>query len=242
MSRRDFSFEEQRWKGLSVRRLILPLGFGIIGIVILVSLGNWQMRRLAWKEDILAQIDARIAAAPVAVPSRIDPEVDRFLSVTAEGLISNQELHVLASSKATGAIYRVISAFEMNDGRRVLLDRGWIKPDQKDTPRDEVIAGIEGNLHWPDEIDSYTPENDLAANIWFARDVDAMADALNAAPILIAARKTSETNPTVTPLPVNSAGIPNDHLNYAVTWYGLALVWLVMTLYYLRRMRAKHKV
>ncbi|MGR3839403.1 MAG: SURF1 family cytochrome oxidase biogenesis protein, partial [Cognatishimia sp.] len=62
------------------------------------------------------------------------------------------------------------------------------------------------------------------------------------APILVVLSKTSETDPAVTPMPVTSAGIPNDHLNYAVTWYGLALVWLVMTLYYLRRMRAKHKV
>jgi surfeit locus 1 family protein len=229
-------------KGLAVRRLILPLGFGIIGVVILVSLGNWQVRRLAWKEEILAQIDARIAAAPVAVPSNLDPDADRFLAVTAQGLVTDQELHVLASSKATGAIYRVIAAFEMEDGRRVLLDRGWIKPEEKAAARDEVVAEIEGNLHWPDETDSYTPENDLNANIWFARDVDKMAASLNTAPILIVARKTSETNPPVTPLPVTSTGIPNDHLNYAVTWYGLALVWLVMTLYYLRRTRAKHKV
>ena len=229
-------------KGLDVRRLILPLGFGIIGIVILVSLGNWQMRRLEWKEDILAQIDARIAADPVALPEDIDPDADRYLAVTAEGRMTTEELHVYASSKATGAIYRVVAAFELADGRRIMVDRGWIKPEDKASARDELDVRVEGNLHWPEERDSYTPENDLAANIWFARDVDAMAAALNTAPILIVARKTSQINPAVTPLPVTRTGIPNDHLNYAVTWYGLALVWLAMTLYYLRRMRAKHKV
>ena len=220
-----------------MRRYILPLGFGLIGIIILVSLGNWQVRRLGWKQEVLAQIDARIDAVPVAVPVDFDPEADRYLSVRATGLITNEELHVLASSKQTGAIYRVISAFEMSDGRRVMLDRGWIKPEEKATARDEVEAMVIGNLHWPQEIDSYTPENDIAGNIWFARDVDTMAAALKTAPILIVARETSETGQSVTPMPVTSTGIPNDHLQYAVTWYGLALVWLAMTLYYLRRMR-----
>ena len=209
---------------------------------ILVSLGNWQVQRLAWKQEILAEIDGRIAAAPIEIPKAVSEENDRFLSVRGEGRILDEELHVLASSKQTGAIYRVISPFEMSDGRRIMVDRGWIKPDQKDTPRVAMFAEIEGNLHWPQEIDSYTPENDVAGNIWFARDVPQMAEALNAAPILVVLSKTSETDPAVTPMPVTSAGIPNDHLNYAVTWYGLALVWLVMTLYYLRRMRAKHKV
>ncbi|WP_370230439.1 SURF1 family protein [Cognatishimia sp.] len=225
-----------------MQRLILPLGFGIIGIVILVSLGNWQMRRLAWKEDILAQIDARIAAETVPLPEVLDPEADRFLAVQVDGQMTTDELHVYASTKTTGAIYRVIAAFETTDGRRILVDRGWIKPEFKDSPRAASDVVIEGNLHWPEERDSYTPENDLAGNIWFARDVEAMAAALNTAPILVVARETSQTNPAVTPLPVTSTGIPNDHLNYAVTWYGLALVWLAMTLYYLRRMRAKHKV
>ena len=225
-----------------MRRLILPISFGLIGIVILVSLGHWQVQRLAWKQEILAEIDGRIAAAPIEIPTAVSEENDRFLSVRGEGRILDEELHVLASSKQTGAIYRVISPFEMSDGRRIMVDRGWIKPDQKDTPRVAMFAEIEGNLHWPKEIDSYTPENDVAGNIWFARDVPQMAEALNAAPILVVLSKTSETDPAVTPMPVTSAGIPNDHLNYAVTWYGLALVWLVMTLYYLRRMRAKHKV
>jgi surfeit locus 1 family protein len=225
-----------------MRRLILPISFGLIGIVILVSLGNWQVQRLAWKQEILAEIDGRIAAAPIEIPTEVSEENDRFLSVRGEGRILDEELHVLASSKQTGAIYRVISPFEMSDGRRIMVDRGWIKPDQKDTPREATFAEIEGNLHWPQEIDSYTPENDVAGNIWFARDVPQMAEALNAVPILVVLSKTSETDPAVTPMPVTSAGIPNDHLNYAVTWYGLALVWLVMTLYYLRRMRAKHKV
>ena len=225
-----------------MRRLILPLFFGIVGTAILLWLGTWQVQRLAWKESVLAEIDARFGAEPVELPRLPDPEQDRFLPVRATGLITDQELHVLASSRDTGAVYRIISAFETTDGRRVLLDRGWVRTPQKDATRPPVEAEVTGNLHWPDEIDSYTPENDLSKNIWFARDVATMAAALKTEEILIVARQTSETNPLVTPMPVTSTGIPNDHLQYAVTWYGLALVWVIMTLYYLRRMRTQKKV
>ena len=224
-----------------VTRYILPLFFGILGTVVLVSLGTWQVQRLTWKTGVLAEIDARIASDPVAVPVQPDPEKDRFLPVTARGTITNEELHVLASTRDVGAVYRVIAAFETEDGRRLLLDRGWIKTPRKNMARAPVEATIEGNLHWPDEIDSYTPENDLAGNIWFARDVDTMAAALATEPVLIVLRTTSENDPPVTPLPLDSAGIPNDHLEYVVTWYGLAIVWVIMTFYYLRRLRKTKK-
>ncbi|MGH1465169.1 MAG: SURF1 family protein [Cognatishimia sp.] len=225
-----------------MRRLILPLTFGILGTAILLSLGSWQVRRLAEKENLLAQIDQQIAAEPVALPMELDSEADKFLAVTAEGQITEDEIHVLASTRDTGAIYRVIAAFETTEGRRILLDRGWVYPPDKDTKRPAVKTIVQGNLHWPQEVDSYTPENDMKANIWFARDVPTLAKELNTEEVLIVVRSTTEKDTLVTPLPVASAGIPNDHLQYAVTWYGLAAVWVMMTLYYLRRMRKQQKV
>jgi surfeit locus 1 family protein len=224
-----------------VRRLFLPLFFGIVGTAILLWLGTWQVQRLAWKEGVLAEINARISDAPVAVPGNPDPETDRYLPVFANGLITSDEIHVLASSKQTGAIYRVVAAFETG-GRRLMVDRGWIKPEQKNATRDAFEARVIGNLHWPDEIDSYTPQPDVEGNIWFARDVVAMAQTLGTEPTLIVLRENTATNADVTPMPVTTSGIPNDHLQYAVTWFGLALVWIVMTLYYLRRMRTREKV
>ena len=220
-----------------MRRFILPLIFGIVGTAILMSLGTWQVRRLQWKEAILAEIDARIIAAPIALPVDPDPVKDRFLPVEATGTITQDEVHVLVSVKKVGPGYRIISAFE-TEGRRILLDRGFIFTPDKDVKRPAVQATIAGNLHWPEEIDSYTPDNDLKNNIWFSRDVDTMAKALKTEPVLLIARTTSEKNPPVSPLPVDSAGIPNDHLQYVVTWYGLAAVWVIMTLYYMWRQRA----
>lgn len=224
-----------------VRRLFLPLFFGILGTAILLWLGTWQVQRLAWKEGVLAEINARISDAPIAIPANPDPEADKYLPVAAKGRITNEEIHVLASSKTTGAIYRVIAVFETED-RRLLVDRGWIKPDQKNAPRAAFETEIIGNLHWPDEIDSYTPEADIDDNIWFARDVSAMAAELGTEPVLLVLRENTKNNTDATPMPVTTSGIPNDHLQYAVTWYGLALVWVIMTVYYLRRMRISKKV
>ena len=218
--------------------MIVPALIGIIGCAILIYLGAWQVQRLSWKESVLAEINARISDDPVPMPSWADPEDDLYLPVQASGIITDEEIHVLVSVKQRGAGYRVISAFE-TDGRRLLLDRGFIPLEAKDTMRTPVEATITGNLHWPNEIDSFTPETDTDRDIWFARDVEAMADALQTEPHLIILRTTSEPIPAADPLPISSAGIPNDHLQYAITWFSLAVIWFVMTLYLLWRIRRR---
>lgn len=222
-------------------RLILPLFFGILGTVVLVSLGTWQVNRLAEKETYLAHIEAEIVAPTQALPDAPKEGLHEFAPVEISGRFTGPEIHMLASAKEVGPIYRIVARFETTDGRAVMVDRGWIKTEDKDKDRGAGQATVVGNLHWPDERDSFTPENDVDGNIWFARDMVQMAEVLNAEPVLIVARKVSENEAGVTPLPVDTVGIPNDHLGYAVTWYGLAIVWVAMTLYYLRRMRKTKK-
>ena len=232
-----FSFS----RDVLLTRLILPLVFGIVGTAILVSLGNWQVRRLAEKEAFLSAIDARIGDTPVPISASPDPQADKFLAVTATGTVTNEELHFLVSVKQVGAGYRIVAAFETDDGRRIMVDRGFVPTPDKTSFRYTGPATVTGNLHWPDERDSYTPENDVAGNIWFAREVPLMAEALQTEPILLIVRETSVNDTGVSPLPLDSSGIPNDHLEYVVTWYGLAIVWVAMTLYYLRRTRKTKK-
>ncbi|MGJ8586052.1 MAG: SURF1 family protein [Marinosulfonomonas sp.] len=216
------------------RQMAGPLIVGIIGVAILLSLGKWQLDRLAWKQGILADITARIEQAPVDLPANPDPERDAYLSVVATGVIGTREIQVLASRKQKGAGYRVIAPFTVGD-RTVLLDRGFIPLEAKDTPRGGDTVTVTGNLHWPDEVDSYTAEPDRTRNIWFARDVDAMAAELQTEPVLIIAR--SDTGNGTEPFPVAIAGIPNDHLQYAITWFSLALVWFGMTVFLLWRIK-----
>lgn len=219
------------------RRMIVPLLIGLLGGAILIALGLWQMQRLAWKEGVLAQIDARIADAPVALPATPDPQADRYLPVTATGRFTGEHLDVLVSRKQIGPGLRVVEVLETQEGRRVLVDRGFVPQDDRAAPRLSGPATVEGNLHWPEEVDSFTPPPDTTTGLWFARDVPAMAAALNTEPLLIVAR--APTGGAIEPMPVDSSGIPNDHLNYAITWFSLAAVWLGMTAYLLWRIRQR---
>ena len=220
-----------------MRRLIVPLLFGLVGAAVLAGLGVWQLQRLAWKDGVLADISARIAADPVPVPAAPDPAADRYLPVRFEGQLAGRPIHVLASRKGLGAGYRVIAPLR-GDGRTLMADLGFIPTDAADRPLPMGPLSVTGNLHWPDEVDGFTPAPDLDANIWFGRDVAAMAAALGAEPVLIVARRVAPGAGTE-PVPVGVEGIPNNHLGYAVQWFGLALVWLGMTLYLLWRIRRR---
>lgn len=218
-----------------MRRLLFPLTVGLIGTAILLGLGIWQMQRLAWKERILADIQGEIAAPPVALPAMPDPTKDRYLPVTVEGRIEGKSLRVLTSLKQLGAGYKVISVLDIN-GRRVLLDRGFLPVEHNvpAAPKGDVV--VAGNLYWPQEEDSYTPKPE--GDLWFARDLPQMAKTLHAEPVLVVASRISPEEKGLELLPVDTAGIPNNHLEYAITWFSLAAIWLGMTGYWVWRNRA----
>ncbi|QXT40941.1 SURF1 family protein [Gymnodinialimonas ceratoperidinii] len=216
------------------RRVISVLIFGLVGAGLLVALGLWQLQRLAWKEAVLAEISARIEAAPVGLPDVFDRDADRYLPVRVEGRFAGDPVRVLVSMQGAGPGYRVITPFE-SAGQRIMVDRGFLAEGvaMPDAPDGEIT--LVGNLHWPDEVDGFTPAPDLGRNIWYARDVDALAAHLSAEPVLVIARELSVSDAPLTPLPVTIEGIPNNHLGYAIQWFGLALVWLGMTAFLLWR-------
>ena len=214
--------------------------FSIAGTAVLGWLGNWQLDRLAWKQTVLEQIDQRIAAPAVPVPLTPVPSADTYLPVFAEGRFGQEYIRVLVSQKRIGAGYRVISAFK-TEGRRILVDRGFIDlSNSSDIQADQAVV-VQGNLHWPDEVDGFTPAPDLEKNIWFARDVRALSEALQTQPILIVASQISPPDQNIKPLEIDSSAIPNDHLQYAVTWFSLAAIWIMMSAAFLWRSRKKKK-
>ena len=218
-------------------RFFLPLMFGIVGTVILVSLGIWQLQRLQWKEAILTEIDVRMLSAPIALPDTPTEENHEYVPVEVSGRFTDREINVLVSVKGVGPGFRVVTEFETDDGRRILVDRGFIREREKALARPPVSAVVTGTLLWPDEVDGFTPDPDLTSNIWFARDLPEMAKSLETDNVLVVARRTTETDSPVTPMPVDSAGIPNNHLQYVVTWFGLAVIWVLMTGYFFWRQR-----
>lgn len=225
-----------------MRRLAFLLIFGLGGAAILVSLGVWQVQRLAWKQAIIADIDTRIAADPVPLPQTPDPVQDAYLPVEVTGVMGSDYVQVLVSKKGAGAGYRIIRPMTRK-ADRILIDMGFVTvADAGDLRFEEgPPLTIIGNLQWPQETDGFTPEPDLDNNIWFARDVEKMAVALNTRPVLVVRRDAPEIGGPLSPLPVDTAAIPNDHLQYAITWFSLAAIWSSMTFFFLRRRPGANK-
>ncbi len=219
-------------------RLWFPIIIGLGGLAILLWLGTWQMQRLAWKEVLLARIEARIADAPVPMPAEPDPEADRYLPVNLTGRFADMPVQrMLASRRQIGAVYRHIAAFDQASGARVLVDIGWLPAGQSLPPLPGAQITLTGNLDWPIESDGFTPAPDLAQNLWYARDVPELAATLEADPVLVVLRDAPEPPLGATPWPVDTAGIPNDHAQYAITWFSLAGVWVLMTGLFMARLR-----
>ena len=146
-----------------LRRMIVPMMFGVVGAAVLIGLGVWQVERLAWKQAVLADIDARIMAAPVDLPVEIDRVRDSYLPVRVTGRFTGEHVDVLVSRKQIGAGVRVVEVFEAEAAggvRRVLVDRGFVPDEDRALPRVSGEAVVTGNLHWPSEVDGYTPPPD----------------------------------------------------------------------------------
>ena len=219
-------------------RLILPALFGLLGVGVLSSLGFWQLDRAAQKDALIAEMEARIFAAPQPLPTALDPDRDRYTPVTAQGRFTEEHTLSLASQKAKGPGFHLISVLETEDGRRVLVDRGFLPAAEAEAlaPATGPVQ-VAGNLHWPRDGDRFTPDYDAGRNLFFARDVDQMSALLRTEPVLIVLRTSSEPSPPATPVPVFEVTIPDNHMGYAVQWFLMAIAWAGMTVFLLWRIR-----
>ncbi|MFO7855763.1 MAG: SURF1 family protein [Paracoccaceae bacterium] len=220
------------------RRIWQALIFGLVGTAILLSLGVWQVQRLSWKQGLIAELEAKLAEPPGPLPDSPSERAHEYSRVRVEGRFGPEELHVITSARRWGPGFRVIAPFETAEGRRVLVDRGYVPDEAKDAARAPGEATVTGALLWPDETGFDTPEPDREANIWFARDTPAMAEALGTAPVMIVAEGDAEDGTFPVPQPV-TVNVRNDHLQYAVTWFGLAAIWIVMTVVVLFRLHRR---
>ena len=224
-----------------MRRLIFPAILGIGGCAILLSLGTWQVQRLAWKEGILAEIEEKIAAAPVALPENPTETEDEYRTVSVTGAIGGNEVLVFAPVENLGIGYRVITTMLTGD-RAILVDLGFVEQGSPAVQQSRMAEDVTvvGNILWPDDVTTSTPPPDPRTGVWYGRDVEGIAELLGTDPVMVVAREISGADFAVTPVRVSTSGIKNDHLGYAVTWYLLSVVWAAMTLYMIwRQIRRK---
>lgn len=216
-------------------RLISALLLGLAGVGFLCGLGIWQVQRMYEKRGQLDEMTAGISVPAVAVPVQLNPEKDRYRPVTAEGRFTGETLYVLSGKPMIGAGVQVVSVLEMAEGRRLLVDRGFLPDDDKHKQLTVGAVKITGNLMWPRDSNQYTPPPDPKTGLWFGRDAVAMAALLKTEPTFIVAREP--TGDGIEAMPVDTSSIPNDHWGYAITWFLLAAVWAVMTVALVWRIR-----
>ncbi|WP_172328088.1 SURF1 family protein [Mangrovicoccus sp. HB161399] len=221
-------------------RYIAPLLIGVLGTAILVGLGVWQVHRLQWKEALLAEIAARMELDPVALPEHPDPASDRFRPVALHGRVGSELALVFIPQAGGGGVrMRLIRPLELENGRRVLLEIGNAAPEVLDQLETLPRFSGTGILYWPQEVDLFTPGHDAGTNVWYARDLPAMAEELGTEPLLVIASARDLGNPLILSSEPDPSRIANNHLQYAVTWFGLAIVWAGMTVLWLARIRRR---
>jgi len=221
----------------------------LVGIAILCGLGVWQLERKVWKENLIATLAARLTRAPEPLPPpaqwpRLTQSSDEYSRVafTAEFLPGEEALVYTAGSAfrpdVQGAGYWVFAPARLADGGIVLVDRGFLPAERKDTAGQSAPQGtvdIVGVVRWPETPGLFTPAAEPQSNTWYARDSAAIAAAKKwdtAAPFYI--EQEAPAPPGGLPKPGRLVvALPDNHLQYAITWFGLALalagvygVWL----------------
>jgi surfeit locus 1 family protein len=228
------------------RPLFWPTVFSLPMLLICLALGTWQVERLLWKQDLIAQRQAAVAAAPAAVPKSLAEARDmEFHHVSDEGVFLNdKEIFLGAASEGGGQGYQILTPLLEPGGRVVFVNRGYIPSELKDPAKRAIgqIAGtvrVEGLLRLPPagRPNWFLPDNRPDLNYWFWVDLPAMsaADKLDrVAPFYIDADAT----PNSGGWPkggVTRLTLPNNHLQYAITWFSLAVVLTVIYVLYHRR-------
>lgn len=221
----------------------LPVGLTLsvaVAFAILVGLGGWQLQRLAWKQDLLARV-AALQSAPaddltpllVRIKAGEDLEYGRA-RVACPGLAAAPYLEVYGVRDGQAGV-RLVSACVLAAAPygAILVDRGFVNDDISARPPVDPTARapveVVGVFRAPEKPSFVTPPNEPAANHWYSRDIPAMAAQLKAtspAPLFLMAE--TPTNPewkALVPAPL-PAEISNRHLEYALTWFGLAAALL----------------
>ena len=242
------------------RRGILELTvFAIVGIAILIGLGIWQLDRKTWKENLIAAMTTRLARAPADLPPRdrwagLDRQHEEFARVgfPAE-FMPGQEALVYSAGSAfrpdvKGPGYFVFAPARLAGGSIVIVDRGFVPLDRKDPAsraQGEPHGSVDlvGILRWPETRGLFTPADDPKNNVWYLRDIDAIAAAKhwqNVAPFYV--EQEAPAPPGGLPQPGKLVvNLPDNHLQYAITWFGLALALAGVYLVWLtRRLRQQY--
>jgi surfeit locus 1 family protein len=232
--------------------ILMPGLVAIAGFLVLFTLGTWQLERKAWKEALIAVLTDRAAAAPVKLPVQahwlnLSREYDEFRRVKFRAeFIHTQEAFVYTAGSAlrpdiSGPGYWMFTPARLADGSVVIVNRGFVPQEKLDThlrAEGQILEAVEivGALRWAEVRNWFTPNDDPGRNVWYVRDHIVIATVKHlglVAPFYVDMEAPAPPGglPQVGPLTVK---LRNDHLQYAITWYGLAAVLAVVFVFWAR--------
>ena len=218
--------------------LIWPTALTIAGLAVLIGLGTWQLQRKQWKDQLIAKIAARVVASPVPLSEaqRIwlaGGDIE-YLHVTAKGRLHHDKERYLYAPAKSGLGWHVYAPLEWAPAQVVWVNRGFVPDARRDPasrPEGQLSGEVEvtGLVRVPHGPGLFAPANDVAHNLWYWPDVAAMQSSAFAGTDVRASSFWIDADAQPEPpggLPrggVTRLDLPNRHLQYALTWYGLAL-------------------
>ncbi len=221
---------------LKLRPLLWPTVIMLPIFVFALSLGVWQLERRAWKRDILDRMAANQAAAVVSLDELLkgDPLRREYGRVAVAGtFLHDKEFFLAARSLKNKVGMQVVTPLRTDSGAIVLFDRGWIPSEQKEPARraqGQLADRVEltGVVRRTQVKRQFAPDNDPPKNFWFHVDVPLMRRMAGASPdpVLDSFFLEADAKPNPGGVPVGGQtrlDIPNDHLQYAITWFLIAL-------------------
>ncbi|MDP1749386.1 MAG: SURF1 family protein [Reyranella sp.] len=221
---------------IRLRPALWPTLISLPILVLSLTLGVWQMERRAWKHQILDRIAQNQAAEPLPLNGLLtyDPLVFEYGRVRIAGtFLHDKEFYLAARSLKNKVGLQVVTPLRTDDGRIVLFNRGWIPQEGKSPAKraEGQVAGrveLTGIVRRNQERRQFAPENEPDKNVWFHVDVPLMRHLAGAPPDpkLDAFFLDADAAPNPGGVPIGGQthlDIPNDHLQYAITWFLLAL-------------------
>lgn len=214
------------------------------------ALGVWQVQRLAWKRELIRQVDARIHAAPVAAPPPdqiVTRQADQYRRVVVSGRFDHRHEALVKAVTDLGPGYWVVTPLTTDQGFTVLINRGFVPPERQ-KPSDRAAGQIGGphtvvgllRLSEPDG--GFLRANDPAGDRWFSRDVIAIAKARGLEGPVASYFIDADATPNPGGWPRGGLTVvrfANSHLIYALTWFGLALMSAAGFAFFLREERKR---
>lgn len=218
-------------------RLIWPTLSALAGLAVLIGLGTWQLERKRWKEDLLAKIETRVHAEPVALQeaerrARAGADID-YLHVAATGRFHHDKERYLYAPAPAGLAWHVYTPLELADGRVLWVNRGAV-PDARKSPATRAVGqvvgerGVRGLVRVPAGRARFAPDNAPGANLWYWPELDAMTTStfgtqkVAVVPFAVDADAQPQPPGGLPQGGVTRIALPNRHFEYALTWYGLA--------------------